>query len=166
MSHTLLLLAQRSNWSRMGDRFSGAHAKFDVGELITIALLCVGAVALIWGLHWLAKRQEGWLSRPNPRRLFRELCKAHQLKRHDRTLLSQLAEATDVGQPSELFLRPDLFEADGLPGELQNWATDLERIARTLFAESTVADKKAESQSQDAQQQREQSSSDLEPVAN
>jgi len=106
-----------------------------MGELVTIALLCVAAGALIWGLHWLSKRQEGWLSRPNPRRLFRELCKTHQLSRHDRQLLTQLAEASDIGQPSELFLRPDLFETDSLAAEMKNWGTDLARIAEILFKE-------------------------------
>lgn len=122
----LWLLAQRSNWSRMGDRFSGSAARLETGEMIGLAALVIGAAVLIWGLHWLSKQEENWFRRPSPRRLFRELCRTHGLKHGARRRLKKIAAQAQLVNAVEIFLRPDLVEdpdlAEKLFGDLRQAA--------------------------------------------
>ncbi|MEM8864428.1 MAG: hypothetical protein AAGF31_02645 [Planctomycetota bacterium] len=133
------LLAQASNWQRMGDRFSGSHAQFDWGDGLSLFAVFAGAGLLIWLLHWASRHFDGKSSRPNPGRLLRDLCRTHGLSGRQRSLLVQLAEATDVEHACELFLRPELFDVANLPkakaSQFASEAKDLKQLAAILFAE-------------------------------
>ena len=45
--------------------------------------------------------------------LFRQLCEAHQLSGRDRRRLARLALAHRLSNPSEIFVRPELFDEGG-----------------------------------------------------
>ncbi|MEM6655925.1 MAG: hypothetical protein AAF596_08995 [Planctomycetota bacterium] len=126
------LLAQRHNWERLGDQFSGKNAKFDLGEVGWLVTLAAGAIVALWVLDRVAKRFEGRAGRPNPGRLFRELCRAHRLKRRERSLLRRLASATGQEHAANLFVRADLFDPATLPDD----ADALQSLRGRLFGQA------------------------------
>lgn len=128
------LLAQRHRWERLGDRFSGDHAKLDNQELLLIGLMVVGGAAVIVALARLAKWQENRRLRPNPARLFRDLCRAHGLSGAERKTLRALAEACGARQPAEVFLRPELFRRESALRHAGAQAAVIDRLRRKLFA--------------------------------
>ncbi len=125
------------NWSRMGDHFSGRGARLDMGEMLMLGAIVAIAGVGIWALNWAANREKTRRRKPSPRRLFGELCRTHGLNRRDRRLLNQLAEASPVETPGELFLRPELFERESLADAVKQDADELQAIARILFEEAT-----------------------------
>lgn len=131
-------MAQRHNWERMGDRFSGKHAELDMGEIGVIIAACAAAGLLLWLLQWAAKWQEGKLDSPSPGRLFRDLCRAHKLRWRERRLLKQLASDTNVDHPVELFLKPEAFNIGRIPASLEAKATAVVSLSERLFAEPPV----------------------------
>jgi hypothetical protein len=86
---------------------------------------------------WLASR---WLSTArnqaydNPMALFRALCQAHGLLTKERTFLRQLAMQCRLARPAEIFLRPDCFAVEGLPGDFKSRADEIHRLKKRLFA--------------------------------
>lgn len=124
------LLAQRHNWERLGDRLSGDNANLQLSELGWIVAFIVAVLLLVWWLQRLTQVFEGRTARPQPGRLFRELCRAHSLNRSERLLLNNLATATGQEQAVHLFMRCDLFDESKLPGE----ATALAELREKLFA--------------------------------
>ncbi len=137
MTHLPMLLAQRANWERLGDRFSGKSAEVNPWELFVLLLAMAGAGLLIWLLHRVAKWQEGRVRKPNPRRLFNELCRTHRLGGWERRALRALAEGLGAQQPAEVFLRPEAFELEALPEMASGRPAALEKLRRKLFPELT-----------------------------
>ncbi|MEM7516704.1 MAG: hypothetical protein AAF368_07250 [Planctomycetota bacterium] len=125
------LLAQRDRWERLGDNFSGDNARIDLGEIGWLVAVGAGAVLALWWLSTLAERLEGRATfRPNPGKMFRELCGAHGLNRSQRTLLRRLAEAAELDHAATLFVREELFDSQRLPAE----ADALLELKQKLFA--------------------------------
>lgn len=123
-----------SNWQRMGDRF-GANAGIDVYEILFVLLVCVlagGAIVLLqYGSRW----WETSSTKPNPQRLHRELAHVHGLTGRQSSLLRTLGELSEVGEPAEIFLRPELFAVRSLPEELVDRSDEITEIAGVLFAD-------------------------------
>lgn len=128
-----LPLAQRDAWESLGNRFSGENAKFNFGDLWTLALVVAAAVGFILLLRWLQLRQEARRLSDDPRHLFDDLCLAHRLSRRDRHLLRQLAAAYHLETPSLLFVRPDLFDSACQMAGLEQHVASAARLRRELF---------------------------------
>ena len=64
---------------------------------------------LIGVLRWLAYWEKTSADRPNPKRLFADLCDTHGLSHEERAVLRELAAAKGLPRPAELFVRPELF---------------------------------------------------------
>jgi len=96
---------------------------------IGLALLAMG-VAIVVAI---VKRND--MSQPcdDPKKLFRELCRAHGLDFASRRLLYRLATAHQLAQPAEVFLTPAMFQADQLPPQLRAQAGQLQRLRQRLF---------------------------------
>jgi hypothetical protein len=71
-----------------------------------------------------------------PRKLFYTLCKAHQLDHSEQRLLSLIAKAVNLANPSEVFLRSDLLASDRLGTQFQPYAQQLARLQTRLFGHS------------------------------
>ena len=99
----LLPLAQRSTWSRMGDRFSGEHLSVQIEDIVGGLALLVAFAVIVGGLIWLAKIKESQTDRPSPRRLFRELCAAHRLSSAEKRLIHTLASNHGLPYPAMPF---------------------------------------------------------------
>lgn len=114
MSSTIFLLAQRHNWERLGEQFSGSNAKLQPRDILMIVAAVAGAALLVGVLSLAARWQEGRIAKPNAGRLFRELCRAHRLNRWERRVITTLAEEIGARQPAEVFVRPDAFEGSAI----------------------------------------------------
>lgn len=103
------LLAQRDNWTRLGDRFTGHHLRVQPEDVIGGILLIAAGGLLFFGLAYARKVGER-MSRPQePRDVFQKLKDAHRLSRSECRLISDIAEREGLGSPAEVFVRPELF---------------------------------------------------------
>jgi hypothetical protein len=129
-----LLIAQLSNWYRLGDGLRSSHDPFRVAELVPWGL-GFGLVALV-GLvaHRLHCRHDMSRQCDDPYKLFRELCLVHQLDTSEQRLLKQLAGETYPSQPARVFVAPEIFAADRLPPPLASASGELHRLRERLFA--------------------------------
>ncbi len=135
------ILAQQPRLSELGDRFSRSDpAQWSrtllMSGVVLLVLLLVSAAAL-----WLHFRQRRL--RNCPRRLFRELCRAHRLNKAQQRLLWQLAAAQGLSQPATIFLAPERFDPHHLPERLRGRQREIERVRDRLFgrqlSDSTAA---------------------------
>lgn len=133
-SGTLWLLAQQANWVRMGDAFSGENAELSVYDVLGVVGFFAVVVLLVSYLYAVVQRRERGVPYNRPKRLFRELCRAHHLKRSDEKLLRQLAHEWQLNQPAELFVRPDCFCIGDSPDELIDETGRIAPLGRELFA--------------------------------
>lgn len=127
------LLAQRSPVMHLGDRFRPGQAGGPLGTSLLPWLVVTVGLGLTWlVVTWLNRRRQR--RRHAPRKLFRDLCKAHQLTRRQRRMLWRLAQRRQLPQPALLFLDPQswgLEQAESLGAEAQR---ELTALQRRLFA--------------------------------
>ena len=131
---TLLLLADRSRWERLGDGFSGEAAKLSIGEVLGLVGVAAALALLISILHGFARRQDSGRTINSPQRLFGQLCRAHRLRWRDRRLLKRMAEFGRINPPVLLFVKPDQFPQDAGGEGLLDDAADVDALRRRLFA--------------------------------
>ena len=109
------LLADQTDVLRnLARGFPANPAAPDTHRILTSIALILGFLVLIWLLSRLAKRQEKPGSYNSPRLLFKSLCEAHRLDRHQRQLLARLAKFRRVEHPAALFLDPNLLDTEDL----------------------------------------------------
>lgn len=104
---SLVVLAQRHAWESLGNRFSGDALRWRASDTLSVVLLVVGIGAGIWLLSRLGKWQEHLNRNDRPRSPFGELTRAHGLNRRERSLCREVATELELGEPAELFVRPD-----------------------------------------------------------
>jgi hypothetical protein len=134
-----LTLAQPTQWDRLGARFSGEHARFDSGELLTIVAAAVLFVLAVVLLRRAAGRVPGRLAFvPNsPRRLFGELCRVHRLGFARRRLLKKLAISGGIRPAAGLFVDPRAFDEAARSPELATQRHEIELLRERLFGPRT-----------------------------
>ncbi|HYO24159.1 MAG TPA: hypothetical protein VEQ85_04345 [Lacipirellulaceae bacterium] len=128
----LPLLAQVSR-EDFGRGFRGATSQ--LSWLDFVPYIAVAAViGAAWGATSYVKKRNDMSSRCNdPRKLFRELCLAHQLDRRSQRLLLELAEAFRLAQPAQVFLTPSAFDAARMPASLRGRAPEIALLRERLF---------------------------------
>lgn len=128
------LIAQ-SAWmvAVIGDNFPDSGPRRNWSDLGGYGVAAM--VAVVAAIVYLQIRRRNDLSEhcDKPWKLFRELCRAHQLDRPSQRLLAQVARARRYAQPAEVFVRPQAFSPEGLPPALRQRAAHLERLQRLLF---------------------------------
>lgn len=106
-----LPLAARSNWTALGDRFSGDHLTLRTEDVIGFALLAACLVGGFFLLKWLADRQQRGPIEKGPKRLFAELTRAHRMSFGERKTCREAAAEHGLSSAAELFVRPDARHA-------------------------------------------------------
>lgn len=103
------------------------------GQAAAITPLVILSIAL--GVLWLLLRHTTLLPRlyNSPRRLFFQLCLAHKLDWNQRRLLRRMARVHGMELAAMLFLSPEKFSANAIPGELEPFREQIDRLRRTLF---------------------------------
>ncbi len=130
---TSAIFAQISRWRRLGDGIHRPRRRVDFDDLLPwiLGMAILGIVAAI--VMVIVKRNDFSKSCDDPKKLFRQLSKAHQLDFGSRRLLRQLADAFQLAQPAEIFLTPMAFEANRLPPHLRSEAGRIEQLHSRLF---------------------------------
>ena len=131
--HSLILLAQSDRFSDLGARFQQSGPVPTWMPLLLAGLTVAATIAL-----WFVARYLGLLERyrrRSQRRLFRELCRLHQLDWPSRRLLRQLAVAHGVDSPAQLFLQPEKFDARRQCPTLLPCADQIDDLRGRLFGE-------------------------------
>ncbi|NOY43494.1 MAG: hypothetical protein GXP26_16870 [Planctomycetes bacterium] len=127
------LLAQFSNWERLGDGLHGSRGRANLVEVLPYLIGLALVAAIIFAVVKYIKYND--LSKPcdDPQKLFREISKAHGLDRSSQRLLRQLADALGYVQPAEVFVTPSAFEANQLPEELRDEEARIRELRERLF---------------------------------
>lgn len=108
---------------------------FVLGSMWEILLTGAGIAALAAGAAgylWFTRTQRAALA--SPKRLFRELCKAHRLSWREIGLLRRLAREQQLDQAGRLFLESSRFDI-GKPADLGCTPQQLQKLKRRLFGE-------------------------------
>ena len=130
----LNLIAGTSRLQSMGGRFRKGNSSLDGGDIALWVLVLAVVATLFWLLTRFRERQDGPDRTNSPRRLFRELCRAHHLKFSDRWLLWRVARWQRLSQPAKLFLEPERFDTANLSQSLRTKQPQLAQLSERLFA--------------------------------
>ncbi|HEX7450607.1 MAG TPA: hypothetical protein VF306_23805 [Pirellulales bacterium] len=130
----LALLADQHAIRNIARGMQSRQAQVDVGGLTSALLIFCLFFVSVWGVSRLVGRKERAVSCLDPRALFRELCRTHQLSRSDRQLLRHLALEYKLAQPSLLFVEPDRFDVAELGEAWQKHRQRLDELRCRLFA--------------------------------
>jgi len=130
-SYSLLAFSQEMHrvWGRFDHQKPGITPSQWLMVLGLLAAVVVGVI--IWRI--VAQRAKRTYSSNNPTKLFNELCKAHGIDRAGRRLLKRLADARGESSAAQLFLDPQAFELQTMPGELRPAAKELKLLRERLF---------------------------------
>ncbi len=108
-----LLIAQQNRNDSLSESFR-AHAGVGRDDVLLGLLIVAALVAGLWAISrllGLRRRRRGYR---NPRQLFAELCKAHQLNWSDRSLLGRMARHHRLTDPARLFLETQYWDEQSL----------------------------------------------------
>lgn len=122
------------------ERVEGLEKTFQQGgahqiSTVQIVLWCVVAASLgllLWRVARAMAEDEG-RRYDSTNRLFRDLCRLHQLDWPSHRLLRSLARAHDLDPPTRLFIEPNWFNERDLPAPLHRFRTRLAEIKYQLF---------------------------------
>jgi len=98
--------------------------------VLSSVLLVLVALILSYRLHQRWKRAQ----LRDPKALFRELCRAHRLKRQSIRLLLELARCRQLKHPALVFVEVQHFAPAGLSNSLKKKFSDLDELRRNIFA--------------------------------
>src|SRR4051812_46076106 len=116
----------------MGRGLRPPQGSFPWVSAASIAALLTATLFGVWLLIRYLKERDGDGYRC-PRRLFNDLCRAHELDRASRKLLQRLAAAHHLAQPSLVFLDPDRFDTAQLDASWSQETTTLAELREQLF---------------------------------
>jgi len=129
-----VLFAQADRWREMGRDFRVDHTKLDPSLIIASLIVLVAVIVFLWYLNRLMNRREGRRLYNSPKKLFRSLCRLHELTRAERRTLVNLDRSQGRSQPAGLFLDPERFAAAMATPAWQSQRRQLERLRAKLFA--------------------------------
>jgi len=130
---TWIITAQVSRMESLG---GGLRAKGEEGSAAAVLIAVAIGVALL-ALAWflLARFTDIGRSRINsPRKLFAELCAAHQLDKPSCKLLKQVTRWQRLEHPARIFLEPERFDEVNLSPNLRASQPQLETLRARLFS--------------------------------
>src|SRR5687768_16121979 len=120
-------------FAEIGDNFPQSGKRLNWSDLWAWGIAAVVAAIVAAIVLQLRKRNDMEQRCDNPWKLFRELCRVHNLDGSSQRLLAQLAGARRFEQPAQVFLTPGAFEPADLPASLKDRADQLLRLRGQLF---------------------------------
>ncbi|MFV1964785.1 MAG: hypothetical protein ACC628_05140 [Pirellulaceae bacterium] len=130
-----ILLGDQGRFVHMGRHFQRGGSTLETEDLLVLfGVLCVLVVVVWLFSRYLALHEKQ--GRNSPRRIFRELCRAHRLGWADRQLMRQLARWHRLPSPSLLFLDAPRFEVRALGPAFARRARQLTAIRERLFGDA------------------------------
>ncbi len=158
------LLAQATRPEELGRRFRGPESQLDWGDAVGILAFVAVAAALLGALHWLLRYQGERRRCFHPGRLFQQLCRLHQLDRHQRRLLWQLAQARAPEHPGTVFVVQELWDIEHLRTQGSPGASVLVQIYEKIFGVSPAESPQLPDSTDSADPQAPNANSDAESV--
>ena len=129
-----VLFGDQERFAHMGRRFQQGGSTLQADQLLVLMGVLSAVLIVVWLLsRYLALRETR--GHRSPRRMFRELCRAHGLGWEDRQLLRQLARWHRLPSASLLFLDAQRFDTQTLGPMLDGHAERLQAIRARLFAD-------------------------------
>lgn len=125
-------------WSAMRSSFHGEEARFSTSDAVALLLFVLALAVGFWMLSRVLAKQDRRRPYNNPRKLFRELARAHRLTRGQRGLLAELASSRGIEPAARIFVEPLAFNSNELSGRLQRRADEIGELQRQLFAETAA----------------------------
>ena len=128
------LLGQSSLLDSLAREFRGENSGTTSGVYVVWTL---AALAVTVGLWWIAKRHDPGRRRvvDDPRRLFRDLCRVHDLPRRERRRLAAWAAAGGSSEPALLFIEPAHFDVAARAIEDDSERAAIDSLRARLFDE-------------------------------
>ncbi len=126
-------LTSRLPLAEIGDDFPTSGPRLNWSDLWAWGVAAIVAALLAAIVVQLRKRNDMDERCDNPWKLFRELCRVHNLDGASQRLLAQVARARSFSQPAQVFLTPAAFEIASLPPSLRNRGDQLLRLRGQLF---------------------------------
>jgi hypothetical protein len=126
LAHPLLL-------AEIGDNFPTSGPRLNWSDLWAWGVAAIIAAIVAAIVMRIQKRNDMEEYCDNPWKLFRELCRVHNLDHASQRLLTQVAQARKFPQPAQVFLTPAAFEPANLPAALKDKADQLLRLRGQLF---------------------------------
>jgi hypothetical protein len=103
------LLADQERFRALGQNLRG-RTQLTLTECL-LGIACLAAIVLaVWIVAQLVSQSEKKRTIHHPRRLFRALCRQHQIGIRGRRALWQLAQSAQLPQHAMIFVRPDLLD--------------------------------------------------------
>ncbi len=115
------------------ERFQRAEASISVTQVLVFVAVVAVLSVVAWRVSRVMAMRDG-RSYFSPRRLFRDLCRLHELGWSSRLLPQKLARARQLKDPAQLFLEPAWFEPAKIPPRLRPQQGKLGAIKQRLFA--------------------------------
>ena len=128
------LLAQAGRAAELSRNFRGSRARFGFGDVLIVVGIFIAVGALVWVLSQFLSRQDRTGRYNQPKRLFRQLCQAHDLDRASRLLLQRLARHQGLDDPARIFLEPERFNPVNVGRDLRDQQPRLDVLRGTLFS--------------------------------
>lgn len=134
LDRAAIVFAQSDIFRNLGSGFRGRAAQFHASDLIAVIAVVVAiGVGLYFLSRWMQRNEQPQRTN-NPRGLFRELCRAHELDRTTRRLLQQIARHQQLSHAARLFLEPERFEPANLSPDLRARQSEVAALRERLFA--------------------------------
>ena len=129
----LTLLAQYSNWQRLGDGLHRPGSRAELADLLPLAIIIAVLAAAGVIANKIYKSRD--FSKPcdDPQKLFRQLCLVHGIRGSNKRLLLQLASANNLHSPAILFVTPAVFRSTALPDSLQDEKDRIQELGEQIF---------------------------------
>lgn len=133
--HLPMLLARNEMLRSLSSGFRESGAEVNSSGLMIGLALLVAAMLGCWMLARSRAQKEQQRPYMSPRRLLKELCRAHGLDWKNRQLVARLARLHRLDQPALLFIDERYFELTGQKAvALQSKQAELRQLRERLFA--------------------------------
>lgn len=135
----LILLADSQAIRNIARGVQAKQSQLDVGGMLTAVFIFCCFFVGVWLVSRMMSRHDRAVSYHNPRLLFRDLCRSHQLSRSERQLLRRLARSYRLNQLALVFVEAERFNADALGPAWRDDQARLRALRDRLFADSSPA---------------------------
>jgi hypothetical protein len=128
-------------WGQIGSWFGRVHYRvsgrtdYGASDIICYAVAALVVAAGLFAIFRFLVRRQQTRRLPNPKRLFKELCRAHRLDRLSRRRLWRVAKSACPDQPARLFLEPEKIDFGFCQKELQMTREEVIALRRRLFTD-------------------------------
>ena len=118
----------------VAERFQTGGTQVSGTQIFVFCIVAVVLGIVLWRVARLVALRDG-RSYVSTKRLFRDLCRLHDLDWSSRRLLRRLALARGLNNPAQIFLQPAWLEPAEIPAEFRPFQAQLQEIEQRLFAD-------------------------------